>query len=87
MINEIIDIVLEAEGEAKTLESSEIVSNALLQQNVHRLHKQVFVKVKVGDNPSDSTTDAASSKSSFKSRKSQPVFGKKRDPHTSKTFR
>ena len=31
VLNEIIDIVLEAEREAKTLESSEIVSNALLQ--------------------------------------------------------
>ena len=31
VLNEIIDIVLEAEREANTLESSEIVSNALLQ--------------------------------------------------------
>ena len=31
VINELIDIVLESAGEAKTLESSEIVSNALLQ--------------------------------------------------------
>ena len=50
VINELIDIVLESAGEVKTLESSEIVNNALLQQNVHRLHKQVFVKVRVKDN-------------------------------------
>lgn len=51
VINELINIVLESAGEYKTLDPTEVVSNALLQQNVHRLHKQVFVKVKVGDNP------------------------------------
>ena len=75
--------------------SNEIVTNSLLQKNVHRLHKQVFVKVKVADNAPNqplgakqvaNSTDNVKMKS-FANRKSQPAFGKTREPHTSKSFR
>lgn len=49
VISELINIVLES-GEMNT-DHNEIVTNKLLQQNIHKLHKQVFVKVKVSYHP------------------------------------
>lgn len=48
VFNEILDIVFEAETENT---EAQIVNNSMLRQNVHKLHKQVFVKVKVGADP------------------------------------
>lgn len=46
VLNEIVDIVLESED----VTQNQIVTNQLLQKNIHKLHKQVFVKVKVQEN-------------------------------------
>ena len=60
IINQLVNVVLESAIDTKT-ESNAIVSNEIIQQNAHKLHKQVFVKVKVGENPSGvrKVTDSA----------------------------
>jgi hypothetical protein len=50
VLNELIGIVLESAGEGYSA-SDQIASNSLYKQNRHKLHKQVFVKVKVSSNP------------------------------------
>lgn len=91
VINELIGLVLESASEK--LDQNQIASNSLLQKNKHKLHKQVFVKVRVGDNPMQSESDSKLSQTqdpkTFKKSLNQnkPGFGKSRDPHTSKSFR
>ena len=51
IISEMINIVFEAE-DTGTEASSTIVSNTVLTQNINKIHKQVFVKVKVQDESS-----------------------------------
>ena len=56
-----------------------------MQKNVHKLHKQVFVKVRVSDSLASGQTEASMPKS-FKSLK-KVGFGNNREPHNSKSFR
>ena len=44
-----INIVFEAEDSMTVASSTQIVSNAVLTQNINKIHKQVFVKQKVQD--------------------------------------
>lgn len=81
MLDEILTIVIESAGHVKT-ESNEIVCNSLLQANIHRLHKQVFVKVKVDDNPHMEVTgkkDAVPIKKTFKNIPKKSNFMKKKE--------
>ena len=89
VLNEIVDIVLESED--KNTDHNEIVTNQLLQRNIHKLHKQVFVKVKVNENqvnpPSVMASADFKSIKAFKAKQSQQKFGKPAEPHNSKSFR
>ena len=49
IISEMINIVFEAEDAMTTTSSTQIVSNSVLTQNINKIHKQVFMKVKVED--------------------------------------
>ena len=49
IISEMINIVFEAEDSMTVASSTQIVSNAVLTQNINKIHKQVFVKQKVQD--------------------------------------
>lgn len=51
IISEMINIVFEAEDSMTVASSTQIVSNAVLTQNINKIHKQVFVKQKVQDDP------------------------------------
>jgi len=85
VVNEVIDLVLESVAE-DNLTGNEIMTNQLLQKNAHKLHKQVFFKVKVMDshpakplNPSSS--DATKPKKTFKNQ-----FGQPKEPFSRSSF-
>ena len=88
IINELVDLVLESAGEAKPGEDK-IVTNQLLQERAHNLHKQVFVKVKVASesNALNGVSHAPDGQTAKKSMSNQSMFVKKRKPMTSSGFR
>lgn len=49
IISEILNIVFESADHSFATNSDQIISNNLIRQNISKLHRQVFVKMKVDD--------------------------------------
>jgi hypothetical protein len=78
VLNEVIELVLESASEFTNTQT--IVTNQLLKSNVHKLHKQVFHKVKLAteSKPAKTAVDASSELAPFR---------KSKEPLNSRSFR